>query len=629
MSRTPRRPLVLVVAASLMALATAAPAQAANIKITGKLKGSYVSQVGKIILLTADGRAIQGTIASNKTFTIKTTAAKAKNGSLQLIGTNNRYFGPVVLKTDKFKKRGKSARYFNHMTLSGKTLALGNVTVYNGWAKGVGNSSGYSKAFISALNSKGQPAGAGKAGKVVSSRPSTPKGYKPSGVKVAAPSGAVAFANTTDLLASTSTGDPDGDGIPNALDIADSTTGMLDIVNPDLGQRDALIPWSDMQLGVGTAINVHTAGVTRDDVANLIGGTGNFNVVFFLSQASINGSNDYRSLNYAYVDCGALVYCANSVSATAYNAWSPGDVTWRTQTGFSYAESGLDTATLTDLPANTGAPFNPLVRMLRNDTNCFNGLCPYWTAGMQPRTGADTLSVLKPGDIYTVHGVSGGTDTAVPMMLSPFAATVPMVASTLPTTNGTYLDANGKLTVGEDGHITFDYYRPQRLTVAGETGDFMDLGGMHYGFTLGLEGKNEFGCAPEFYNTTTSGLSQNASYNPNNISDNLWPLRDNVTTDLNPATSTPLTIDLDFNGCIQAIVNDDADYHEWGEKVTADRPLSEGETAVKLRDITGVSLDTPLTYQMALTAAGEFVTGGANRAALSMQLENYTVSSAT
>ena len=103
------------------------------------------------------------------------------------------------------------------------------------------------------------------------------------------------------------------------------------------------------------------------------------------------------------------------------------------------------------------------------------------------------------------------------------------------------MDVNGKLTVGSDGHIAFDFYRPQRLTVTGETGDFMDLGGMHYGFVIGIKdsGNNEFGCAPEFYTTTSSGLGVNASYNADNIHDNLWPLRDDTVTDLDPATSTP------------------------------------------------------------------------------------------
>ena len=69
MRTTVHRPLVLLVAASLTALATAAPAEAASVKITGQLKGSYASSVGKVILLTSDGRAVSATIKPNKSFT--------------------------------------------------------------------------------------------------------------------------------------------------------------------------------------------------------------------------------------------------------------------------------------------------------------------------------------------------------------------------------------------------------------------------------------------------------------------------------------------------------------------------------------------------------------------------------
>jgi hypothetical protein len=261
-------------------------------------------------------------------------------------------------------------------------------------------------------------------------------------------------------------------------------------------------------------------------------------------------------------------------------------VAWSSFRGGAYAEQGGITpvgATLGVSPIGTG---NALQAAFRNeDHGQGSQMYTNWFTMMNPNTvgdaagGTDTFSKMHVGDVYDVtYRVHGETvDRHRAMTLSPFAATVPGIK----TINGVPATASQSVTLN-GGELALNFYRPQRLTVEGEDGSFKDLGGLYWGLiVLQPGGGSEYGCNPDTYYSGLSGLEKKPGFQSSNPPDSLWPLVDTTKEDLEVSADSALGFTVDVEACIRA--------HNTGT-------LPAGQ------------------YFLNLTAAGQFMTGGANRA---------------
>lgn len=509
---------------------------------------------GTVVLLTPSGRAYSATISARGTWKLKAPRKVVKGATLQLIDAGNNYSGPIVLRTTTTGK-GKAKRTNAHVTLSGASAKFGKLKIVSGTAvvkKKVAGTAASTNAKIRARNRAGVPLGGGVDGLV----------------RMA--------GNRSQLRAAGDTGmgdDFDSDGIPNTFDVDDNGNLSLDMTDSASTQGNnataRVNPWTTLNLNLGSEINAHRAPVTTGDVANAVGGANSFALAYFIDQnylfaggAEQSLANSATAVKDAWIDCGTLTYCGGSSPSAVATGISEtpgfGEVPWSSYLGQRW-ENGVSSAPLQP------APGNALFTLLRG------GQAPTWVGSIQPRTGASTLAEFRPGDLYTLkyRVNSESQDRSLSMMLNPYFVTVPALKNQDTAVSGNSLNLSA-------GVASLQVYRPQRQTVAGESGDWRDIGNLHYGVIIG-NNSSEFGCAPSRY----SGLSGVTAGNDPSGSLNLWPLQDNATSDMTLAEGDAgLAFNLDVQGC------------------AADNSLAAG------------------TYNVSVVAAGEHLTGGANRATL-------------
>lgn len=566
--------------ATLGIAAGVSPAEAANVTIRGTL--GAVNQGYKVLLVTSAGATVSATADATGAFKFVTSKAASNKASLQLVDTKNRYAGPVVI-----AKQKTGTTYCANTRLAGKSVNLGTLAMSGGAAitKKAPSASTYLAAGVPAKSKAGIPTAAGTAGIVKMTAFAKKKAAcskAKTGVK-----GASAF-NETPVLGA----DLDADGLPNALDADDDGDQVIDAVDPTTTQTAALNPW----VALRSSNPLYNANISPTlstaDVVAVLGTSGNYNVQFFIGQnnfVSGDRTSTLNSVKYAWVDCGTLAYCGGS-APTARNlnthlANNNTGVEWKTYNGGfavensgSPATSGLDT-TLGANPAGTG---NALYLMNRNRDGDPNSV--YWLASMFPNQGADTLNTMKPGDVYTVRYVlASGEEKSIVMMLNPHAVTVPGLA----TVNGAAY-AGGALNADSTGKLKLEFFRPQRLATTGETGTFKDMGGLRYGMIYMPPpgpGSMDTPCAAGAY-------SDNAGFNiatGGDMAERLWPMTDKQSVDSDSGTgAAKLTFTLDAKTCIGAA---------WDSAASG----------------------TSFNFQ--LTAAGQTLTGGANRAALDLVIK--------
>ena len=140
---------------------------------------------------------------------------------------------------------------------------------------------------------------------------------------------------------------------------------------------------------------------------------------------------------------------------------------------------------------------------------------------MQPRV--DT-GELQPGDAYDVVFTTSAGERHVPTVLAPYFVTTPAISSyaagAAPAQTVAYppaADAAGSshgnpIALDATGKLSLTIWRPQRLAVPGaETGDFMDMGHLHYGLTgTTPDGSREVACAG-YYSNLSPSLTQTAA----------------------------------------------------------------------------------------------------------------------
>ena len=628
-----------------VALPLGATAHAAT--TTQTIQGKVIAAPGqspqnfRIALVAARGSSKLQKLTAAGTFSFTVPKAVVYGSTLQLIRPDGRYAGPVTLAKDSLLSAAapavKAAKLAvaAHTQLSGVGVNLsgikliyvggqaigGVVTSVTGIGLPASKTTWYRKAAVRAFDATSPLAGSlPSAGTMGLQRP-TPFTTAEARLFTGAPS-ALSPRAGSDVTLTGPGGDQDADGIPNSFDVDDNGNRSLDAVDPNSSVTAAANPWSDIRFdftGGGAAFNAGLASPpSLTDVATAIGSDqGHYGLWFFLSEETLKAAaGTSTALDWVRVDCGTLQYCGQNADGTnvSYSssfgvigeaqsaftsAFGNGQVLWSAVDGAAFnCPSGTTDGKFTraDASLNGTAPLNGMVLTCRN--NGPGRTERVWNAMIKPQTGSATLSTYTPGDVFTIQYKVHGDAVlhTYTMTLAPYFLTVPGLvrlngSTSLPTTNGDTIVPDG------DGNLSMVFHRPQRAALAGETNydgsaaTFMDIGGLHYGFIIGAE-NTEFGCGPTSY-SGLQGLTKDAITSDGQ---NQWPTSDNLKTDRQvdaPGTSDApdtLTLKVDFAGCLAAM-------------------------KVKF----GHSIDMTNAY-VTLTAAGEFLTGGANRSTLMFRL---------
>ena len=584
---TLRRRLFVAVAALGVAVIGISSASGAGAAGATSVSGSLGSTGAgwKVMLVSPRGKATVALADASGSFTIPSSRTTGKRSTLHLVEPNGQYFGPVVLAKEKV-----GSKWCAKTQLSGVNTNLGAVSVdtAGGFAAPAKWTTVKKTQFMRngvLADAKGRPLGAGRAGigKMSATQKKACVAAKVGAKSVDAFDGEPSAAEQPGA-------DLDADGLVNALDADDDGDTTIDAVDQTTTASAAMNPW----VQVRTRNNAFNAAVTptlsQADINSVLGtlngSQSNFTIVFFVENPLLVGSYEREavknSVAWAYVDCGALVYCGGSTpTAYADRANNPTQLAanWNTYSGGLIVERGSTTdASITATGVNPdGTKGNGLTANIRNN-NPQMGTNVFWVAQMFPNQGANTLANVKPGDVYTLrYGLTGGGESSVTMMLNPYALTVPSIKSI----NGAPYVA-GTPVKAADGKLTIEFYRPQRLAVDGEDGSFRDIAGLQYGLIVSQQNANDAGCGGAAYSDAT-GFNVTTS---NDQGAMLSPIRDKATTDEAPGTST-LKFTVDLTKCAQA---------NWSS--------------------------LPATFSVSLLGAGETLTGGYNRATL----EGITIS---
>jgi hypothetical protein len=505
-----------------------------------------------VLLLAQDGRVRSARLGADGKFTFAGVPRDIVRGAtLQLVDPAGRYFGPVVL-----AHRRRTATVYTALAGrdAGGRIKVGPIALRSGYGVATRRRALVDRSRPAAADHNGQPAGAGRSGLV----------------PVALPGAVSGVARAPDESATTTGADLDGDGIPNAADVDDDGDLNLDGTDGDSAGTSARHnPFTTLFLSLPQTLNVNVGGVTRAAIDAVIGGENLFNLIFFLSLPPGSGST-----TGAHVICGAsLAYCRSTADGGGTAVL----------TGVVESDPAILGGLWTDYDAD-GSGY-PNLEPIGTPPN------PVWVAGVQPRVGT---GAFRPGDVYQVEFVNEGTVvSSLSLSLAPYFVTVPAVVA---------YDAGGgevavdysdpgvpggtpanPIALSAAGTLRLTLWRPQRLAIEGvEPGEYVDMGRLHYGVIVGGVPR-EFTCAGMY-----SDLSPTLAEDPDGLGAggseeagqgaNLWPLTD-AAADAVPDPARTLAFTVDLAACL-------------------------ARAAVPAG-----------TYPLSLTAAGESLSGGANRAA--------------
>ena len=459
--------------------------------ITGKLSKSGYT----VIALGYNGKAVSSKARSFK------IVPRDGRVTLQLRDKRGRYAGPVVVGV-----KGKT------VIVGVKAGAkLGTIRIRSGYATAVKVSAKAIDAKRTAQARRGVPLGNGKNFGLVRS-----KRHAKSGIG----------------------SDADLDGVPDTLDI--DSDGDLVLNNEETPARTAHAAQGEQgfrlfsQIGepLERSLNANATGVTDAAIDNLVRGstTGpTFQPIgMFLDFGVLPGSE-------VELDCGGLTYCSNG------------------GTGRTRAPGGVD-------------PGPAFPSCCDSDNDGFGTM----TGTPGPNGQAEwqlyplaAASQIKSGDVLIERVTSGGTETDVPSTLNFVFNTTPALTSWTSTGGQsgsvTYPVAAGApgtslnpfvVSAGGDGNVvvSMTFWRPQRRAIAGagETGDFIDIGHLHWSSRLITAGQSQqvLDC-PGAYATSDPNLS------PVSASDPIGGLIDGA-GDAPADASHTLSFSLNITSCLAA-----------------------------------------------------------------------------
>ena len=431
---------LLVLACIAVSLPVADAASAAT--LSGTLPGGDGMRV---VVVQRSGKARSAAITGSRD-AFRVTGVALDGASVQLVGDDGAYVGPIVLGGSKTKVQE---------TLRGAGgLALGAVTLRNGYARANGVPTGriYTTGPYTVAARGGVPIGVGRLGRVkVGNGRSALKGY-------------AGAAYDTDL-----------DGVPGVFDVDDNGNLILD--NVDRTGRTGILP--RRAFARQAICPPPPAAVTPGCVVGPAAAT-DFKLFSNFKLTGLQSINLYLGGSTAAVQ--PLIDAAFPSTLTLATQVVGGGTATLDCLGSSYCE-----------PHTTaGVPY-PLVN---GAAALFAGTALTISAGptgdAQIKPGASTDEVGS-GDAFLQN--AGGA--AYPGLLNFAFSTAPAVSSVQ--TNGaeqalTYVAASGyasgnlgmdpstPITVGADGAITLKWWRPQRTAIAGEASPsgWIDIGGLVY-----------------------------------------------------------------------------------------------------------------------------------------------------
>ena len=500
---------VLAVTAITATMALASPAAAAvrsfgkTYTVTATVKGGKNLTV---LLISGSGRllASKKVTGTSQSITLKSPATASIGGtSLQLVNSagasKGAYFGPVTI-GHKGTKSTNASRVYTRLKQSISTsVKLGTLTIKKVGAgkQGYAVASATSKSADTSVGaqvnaSKGRPTGVGTFGKTsgvavksygvsatAAGDPCSPANTPtcgPEGKEIGPPNAGQpnagqpnaqqgAVVNKDETLG----GDADDDGIPNAFDVNDDGDAVLDSsdtstpapkVAADNGTTTCgavdfkiFTNYKATQGGFAGTINAYGAGPFQANKANIASTITKTMSMVFSPITEVCGSSVTRSF-------------LKGVGV----AYAPTD----------YVELGKSCGT-GDYQWIIGAG-----KMCGTDTTGFSFGSPYTFGATDLPTGQDTFSMkveTADGKSYEFTSSPGFVFVTHPMF----------IAYSNDGTNYTNIDYT-KSTIGPDGaRITeptisvtqsqtlyLKVYRPQRLAMDGEAGEFYDLGGFKF-----------------------------------------------------------------------------------------------------------------------------------------------------
>jgi hypothetical protein len=419
-------------------------------KVTATFKGAKNLTV---LVLARSGRllASKSITSSSQSVTLTTSKTGSLGGAtLQLVGSSGStskgdYFGPVVLGW-KGTSASKATRVYT---------TVKKVTTRQGYAvtsKSLATADSASASQVAATS--GRPRGVGTYGKTA-------------GAAIA--SVGVRSAGVVDELLG---GDTDDDGIPNAFDVNDDGDAIIDAadsttpspkVSADVG--GVLCPSVNFRIftnlkststSFAGTINAYGTGAFKADKTNIASTVTRSMTMVFSPITNVCGSNVVKTELK-----GVGVPYAPSSYETLSNTCDTGDYQWLIGQGkmcgtggSSYSFGSPYTFTASDLPSG-------------QDT---------FSVRVTTATGATFEFTSTPGFVFVTHPMLVAYGTSA----DPGSAINIDYSNTTVGPEGTRLASEPVISVAQDQTLYLKIYRPQRLAIDGEPGDFYDLGGYRY-----------------------------------------------------------------------------------------------------------------------------------------------------
>jgi hypothetical protein len=418
-----------------------------------------------------------------------------KNWTLQLVGSDGRYVGPVVLGHDGV--RGWEA-------LTGHTLRLGRIILHHGFAAPVHQRPVASLRTANWLHASraGAPLGAGRLGYIPRSHHST------------TPSLQIAHAGNGNPPAPASPlapgGDPDQDGIPNTFDADATGSGELNSENAEASSEGAGDGFfSQMNVRLENSLNDDASGVTTSQLSQSVQSD-------LVLAFGLGADQHAAGTSSVSVDCTALPWCSGATVMLG---------------------SGLTVGS----PWNGTVPADPM-----QPGN--------YTLNVQPNA---PISEIQPGDTFLINETGPNGTTTVPAILDTYFITEPAISSVsvdgasptslaYPASTSTLGTQNNPIMLGSGGSLHLSFWRPQRAGLPGESSEFMDMGHLRYGLQVATS-NGQSQCAAADYSDLSSTLVDSGEPAPTGI-----PLQDTA-SDAPPDPSNQLGFTVNLDQCLAGL----------------------------------------------------------------------------
>lgn len=449
--------------------------------------------------------------------------------TLQLLAPTGRYFGPLVI-------AHKGGRAYEALSARG-AVNLGTVKLLSAYAA---PTKPRSTRFLDVnvwarANRAGKPVGAGNLGlirkhhatKANSSGPDAGAAANPcetggsggpgcpqsgSGQGTSTQPGASGGEGSQQNASVLPPGeDPTHVGIVSAFN-ADPTGAGVPADESEQGAHTSSVSiQSDIEMPLEESVNADAAGVTATQISTLVENDLQLNI-------GVQPNPAVGTVTAVNVSCGALAYCAEGTDTTV-------------------VREGAGPKWTGAVPESTQQP-------------------GVFQVNLAPHA---STSAIHPGDVFQISYQTASGTVTVPTTLTTYFVTVPAVAS--------YDVGAGTQTAGypapvgapgtpsnplmmSSGDITLTLYRPQRAALPGETGEFVDVGRLHYGVAVRPLGGQQVGCASHYYSNLSPTLQlETGGQNP--IFSTVFPLHDSA-EDAPPSSANTLSFTLDLSDCLAA-----------------------------------------------------------------------------